>query len=256
MRSRKPRQSRNEKVLRSTCIRGTCQGLRMSEPCLRSTAKAGYGASYMLLCVETLYFRAGASCYRRYLTDHCRPTKLSEPRRKSHWPTTTTTSARRLLSCKSWENTTALALCTRPLLLSMELHPTYQSPRRRGCRRIVLTARPKLCASSFWMIFAMVCILIPLCGLPIAKRSIQRNLKDGAPYLFVTSSKLEDPHNLFHRTEGSILTRSPAGAHPSGLIGEDPRGRPGNLLPLLAHMAVGRVKDAKLQVFGNDYPTP
>ena len=48
---------------------------------------------------------------------------------------------------------------------------------------------------------------------------------------------------------------SPAGAHPSGLVGEDPRGRPGNLLPLLAHMAIGRVKDDKLSVFGNDYPT-
>jgi UDP-glucose-4-epimerase GalE len=49
---------------------------------------------------------------------------------------------------------------------------------------------------------------------------------------------------------------NPAGAHPSGLIGEDPRGRPGNLLPLLAQMAVGRVKDSTLKVFGNDYPTP
>lgn len=48
---------------------------------------------------------------------------------------------------------------------------------------------------------------------------------------------------------------SPAGAHPSGLIGEDPRGRPGNLLPLLAHMAVGRVKESTLNVFGDDYPT-
>ena len=49
---------------------------------------------------------------------------------------------------------------------------------------------------------------------------------------------------------------SPAGAHPSGLIGEEPRGRPGNLLPLLAHMAVGRIKESTLKVFGNDYPTP
>lgn len=48
---------------------------------------------------------------------------------------------------------------------------------------------------------------------------------------------------------------NPAGAHPSGLIGEDPRGRPGNLLPLLAQMAVGRVKENILKVFGNDYPT-
>jgi len=54
----------------------------------------------------------------------------------------------------------------------------------------------------------------------------------------------------------SLRYFNPAGAHPSGQIGEDPRGRPGNLLPLLAHMAIGRVKDDKLRVFGNDYPTP
>ncbi|CAK5280357.1 unnamed protein product [Mycena citricolor] len=54
----------------------------------------------------------------------------------------------------------------------------------------------------------------------------------------------------------SLRYFNPAGAHPSGQIGEDPRGRPGNLLPLLAHMAVGRVDPRTLQVFGNDYPTP
>jgi len=54
----------------------------------------------------------------------------------------------------------------------------------------------------------------------------------------------------------SLRYFNPAGAHPSGFIGEDPRGRPGNLLPLLAHMAIGRVKDTTLKVFGNDYPTP
>ncbi|KII93278.1 hypothetical protein PLICRDRAFT_101473 [Plicaturopsis crispa FD-325 SS-3] len=54
----------------------------------------------------------------------------------------------------------------------------------------------------------------------------------------------------------SLRYFNPAGAHPSGLIGEDPRGRPGNLLPLLAHMAVGRIQESTLKVFGNDYPTP
>ena len=54
----------------------------------------------------------------------------------------------------------------------------------------------------------------------------------------------------------SLRYFNPAGAHPSGLIGEHPKGRPGNLLPLLAHMAVGLVKDSTLKVFGNDYPTP
>jgi UDP-glucose 4-epimerase len=46
---------------------------------------------------------------------------------------------------------------------------------------------------------------------------------------------------------------NPVGAHPSGLIGEDPRGYPNNLMPYVAQVAVGRRK--KLSVFGNDYPT-
>jgi len=48
---------------------------------------------------------------------------------------------------------------------------------------------------------------------------------------------------------------SPAGAHPSGRLGEEPKGRPGNLLPLLAQMAAGREK-TDLKIFGDDYPTP
>lgn len=47
---------------------------------------------------------------------------------------------------------------------------------------------------------------------------------------------------------------NPVGAHESGLIGEDPRGIPNNLMPYVAQVAVGR--RAELQVFGNDYDTP
>lgn len=52
-----------------------------------------------------------------------------------------------------------------------------------------------------------------------------------------------------------ILLRyfNPVGAHPSGLIGEDPRGVPNNLMPFMQQVAVGRRKE--LTVFGNDYPT-
>jgi UDP-glucose 4-epimerase len=46
---------------------------------------------------------------------------------------------------------------------------------------------------------------------------------------------------------------NPIGAHPSGRIGEDPRGVPNNLLPYVAQVAVGR--HPKLRVFGNDYAT-
>jgi UDP-glucose 4-epimerase len=46
---------------------------------------------------------------------------------------------------------------------------------------------------------------------------------------------------------------NPVGAHESGLIGEDPRGTPNNLMPYVAQVAVGR--RAHLQVFGGDYDT-
>ena len=46
---------------------------------------------------------------------------------------------------------------------------------------------------------------------------------------------------------------NPVGAHPSGLMGEDPRGIPNNLMPFIAQVAAGR-RD-HLNVFGNDYPT-
>ena len=47
---------------------------------------------------------------------------------------------------------------------------------------------------------------------------------------------------------------NPVGAHPSGLIGEDPNGIPNNLLPFVSEVAVGKLDHVK--VFGNDYDTP
>lgn len=46
---------------------------------------------------------------------------------------------------------------------------------------------------------------------------------------------------------------NPIGAHESGLIGEEPRGIPNNLLPYVTQVAVGKLQ--KLSIFGNDYPT-
>ena len=46
---------------------------------------------------------------------------------------------------------------------------------------------------------------------------------------------------------------NPVGAHESGLIGEDPRGVPNNLMPYVAQVALGKL--AKLRVYGDDYPT-
>ncbi|NWF71641.1 MAG: UDP-glucose 4-epimerase GalE [Nitrospirae bacterium] len=53
---------------------------------------------------------------------------------------------------------------------------------------------------------------------------------------------------------GILRYFNPAGAHASGLIGEDPQGIPNNLLPYVGQVAVGR--RAYLNVWGHDYPTP
>ena len=52
-----------------------------------------------------------------------------------------------------------------------------------------------------------------------------------------------------------ILLRyfNPVGAHQSGRIGEDPNGIPNNLVPYIAQVAIGRLKE--LSIYGNDYPT-
>ena len=64
--------------------------------------------------------------------------------------------------------------------------------------------------------------------------------------------------DLYHAEPGwriGILRYfNPVGAHESGLIGENPRGVPNNLMPFVAQVAVGR-RD-RLAIWGNDYPTP
>ena len=63
----------------------------------------------------------------------------------------------------------------------------------------------------------------------------------------------------FHTADASwnvILLRyfNPIGAHKSGLLGEDPKGIPNNLLPYVAQVAIGKLEC--LGVFGDDYDTP
>jgi UDP-glucose 4-epimerase len=83
-------------------------------------------------------------------------------------------------------------------------------------------------------------------------------LKTTNPY---GQSKLmvEDILRDLHKSDTSwkiALLRyfNPVGAHESGLIGEDPKGIPNNLMPFVAQVAAG--KREKLAVFGNDYPSP
>ena len=74
-----------------------------------------------------------------------------------------------------------------------------------------------------------------------------------------TKSMLEQILTDLHTSDPEwnvILLRyfNPIGAHKSGLIGEDPKGIPNNLLPYVAQVAIGKLKC--LGVFGNDYDTP
>lgn len=54
----------------------------------------------------------------------------------------------------------------------------------------------------------------------------------------------------------AVLLRyfNPVGAHPSGRIGEDPRGEPANVMPYITQVAIGRRPE--LRIFGGDWPTP
>ena len=62
-------------------------------------------------------------------------------------------------------------------------------------------------------------------------------------------------YSAAHPDFSAVLLRyfNPVGAHAIGLIGEDPRGIPNNLMPFISQVAVGRRE--KLNVFGNDYDT-
>ena len=66
---------------------------------------------------------------------------------------------------------------------------------------------------------------------------------------------LQDLQRSDHRWSVTLLRYfNPVGAHHSGQIGEDPNGVPNNLMPFISQVAVG--KRERLNVFGDDYPTP
>ncbi|MBQ8707677.1 MAG: UDP-glucose 4-epimerase GalE [Succinivibrionaceae bacterium] len=66
---------------------------------------------------------------------------------------------------------------------------------------------------------------------------------------------LEDWYNSDRSLSVCVLRYfNPVGAHSSGLMGEDPKGIPNNLMPYISQVAVG--KRDHLNIWGNDYPTP
>ena len=76
----------------------------------------------------------------------------------------------------------------------------------------------------------------------------------GTSKLFIEQI-LKDLYNSDNTWDICILRYfNPVGAHESGLIGEEPKGIPNNLMPYVARVAAGTLKE--LSVFGNDYDTP
>ena len=73
-----------------------------------------------------------------------------------------------------------------------------------------------------------------------------------------TKIMMEQVLTDLHRSDprwsvGLLRYFNPVGAHPSGLIGEDPEGEPNNLMPMVAQVAAGRLD--RVAIYGDDYPT-
>lgn len=91
---------------------------------------------------------------------------------------------------------------------------------------------------------------------PLRESSVTGNCTN--PYgwtKYMNEQILRDLSNADSELSVTLLRYfNPIGAHPSGLIGEDPSGIPNNLMPYISQVAVGRLE--KLKVFGSDYNTP
>jgi UDP-glucose 4-epimerase len=95
----------------------------------------------------------------------------------------------------------------------------------------------------------------PNAQMPLKETSPTRPVNPYGRTKLMIEEMLEDIRNADPQWRIMCLRYfNPVGAHETGLIGEDPRDRPNNLMPYVAQVAVGRL--ARLEIFGNDYPTP
>lgn len=89
---------------------------------------------------------------------------------------------------------------------------------------------------------------------PVSERA---PLRPGNPYAVSKQASEDLIRSLGSRVDGfayaCLRYFNPAGAHPSGLLGESPAGTPNNLFPFVAQVASG--ERASVSVFGGDYPT-
>ena len=109
-----------------------------------------------------------------------------------------------------------------------------------GCARIVFSSSAAVYGNPEYLPFDEGHPLAPVSPYGSSKLFIERIIADWA---------------AAGKGRKALLLRyfNPVGAHASGQIGEDPRGEPGNLMPYICQVAVGRRKT--LRVFGDDYDT-
>lgn len=107
------------------------------------------------------------------------------------------------------------------------------------------------------LVFSSSCTVY---GEPIGVKEVTEDsakAKPSSPYgnsKLISENIIEDTFSANPHLKTICLRYfNPVGAHPSGLIGELPQGKPNNLLPFVTQTAMG--KHEKLTVFGNDYPT-
>lgn len=89
---------------------------------------------------------------------------------------------------------------------------------------------------------------------PITEKAKTNPLHTYAKSKLVVENMLRDLSEKNNWRVACLRYFNPVGAHPSGLIGEDPCNIPGNLFPFITQIAAGR--RTVLKVFGNTYPTP
>ena len=113
--------------------------------------------------------------------------------------------------------------------------------RRCGVRRIVF--------SSSATVYG------PPDELPVSEAATTRPANPYGWTKLMIEQMIADVVQADSRWSASLLRYfNPVGAHPSGVIGENPEGVPGNLMPYLLQVAVGR--RSALPLYGTDYPTP
>jgi UDP-glucose 4-epimerase len=91
--------------------------------------------------------------------------------------------------------------------------------------------------------------------LPVPETAATRPINPYGSTKLMIEQMIADVIQADSRWSAALLRYfNPVGAHPSGLIGEDPEGIPGNLMPYLLQVAVNR--HPHLPLYGTDYPTP